>query len=93
MYVEKFIELVFSNEKFIIDYWIFLCSKVKLIDNCFLGNLIVWKMIKNCFSIIKYVRDCFVFIMFCNGEIFVILVDVFDKCRNKFLEFLKSIIV
>lgn len=53
------------------------------------GNLIIWKIIK----IIKYVRDCFVFVMFCNGESFVILIDVLDKFKNKFLDILKIIVV
>lgn len=61
-------------------------------EGCFLGNIMVWKLIKFIFSVVKYVKDCFVLYMFCSGDSFYLL-DVFDKLKYGMFEFFKILLI
>lgn len=45
-----------------------------------MGKFMIRKIIKSCLSFIRYVRDFFVFYLFCNGDSLYML-DVFDKLK------------
>lgn len=61
-------------------------------EGCFLGNFMIWKLIKFNFSVVKNVKDCFVLYMFCSGDS-VYLFDVFDKLKYGVFEFFKILLI